>query len=188
MSNCDPGVTTSLRGLRRGYHGKYRGTVMNNVDPEFRGRILVQVPDVFGPNVSSWALPCTPFGGQQSGAYIVPPLQSQVWIEFENGDIDFPVWVGAFWGGAGAVPATSKENIAPPPGQNIVIQTTGQTMLGLSDSPAPMQGGIMLQQLASSINITESMITITVGQTQLIISPTGVTINTPTQPLALVVQ
>jgi hypothetical protein len=45
------------------YYGKYRGTVIQNVDPEQRGRIQVMVPDVSGLMPSSWALPCVPIAG-----------------------------------------------------------------------------------------------------------------------------
>ncbi len=80
------------------FHGKYRGTVVNNVDPEQRGRIQALVPDVSGLIPSSWAMPCVPFAGKQSGVYVVPQIGAGVWIEFEQGDPDYPIWVGGFWG------------------------------------------------------------------------------------------
>jgi hypothetical protein len=172
---------------RRAFYGKYRGTVINNIDPEFRGRLMVEVADVFGPGFSSWALPCLPFGGMQAGVYLVPPMQSQVWVEFENGDSDYPIWVGAFWGGPGSVPSTSKLTTAPPPGQNVVIQTMGQTVLSLSDAPTPLIGGITLKTLTSLINVTDSMITIKCGTTQLVITPAGIKVDSATMPGALLV-
>ena len=39
----------------RRYYGKYRGTVVNNIDPMMRGRLLVTVADVGGLTPSSWA-------------------------------------------------------------------------------------------------------------------------------------
>jgi hypothetical protein len=163
----------------RKYYGKYRGTVINNLDPELRGRVMVQVPDVFGTNISSWALPCIPFAGIQSGAYVVPPLNSMVWVEFEQGDPDYPIWVGGFWGNMQDVPVTSKTTVAPPPGQNIVIQTLGQTMLSLSDNPAPIVGGITLKTLTSMINITDTQIILQCGTTSMMIGPgPQITFNT----------
>src|SRR6185312_8204491 len=86
------------------FFGKYRGTVIQNVDPEQRGRIQVMVPDVSGLIPSSWAMPCVPITGKQSGVYAVPQIGAGVWIEFEQGDPDYPVWVGGFWGSAAEVP------------------------------------------------------------------------------------
>ena len=37
----------------RRYYGKYRGVVVDNIDPLQIGRILAQVPDVLGETVSS---------------------------------------------------------------------------------------------------------------------------------------
>ena len=80
------------------YYGKYRGTVFNNIDPEQRGRIMAIVPDVLGLIPSSWALPCAPIAGKQNGVYVVPKIGDGVWIEFEQGDPDYPIWVGVFGG------------------------------------------------------------------------------------------
>ncbi len=142
------------------YYGKYRGTVVNNVDPEQRGRIMAQVPDVLGLTPSSWALPCMPIAGKQQGIFAVPQLGAGVWIEFEQGDPDYPIWVGGFWGLFAEVPtaASVPPPITPSPlGQNVVIQTTMQHTLVLSDAtplpvsapvPAPAPpgtGGIVLR-------------------------------------------
>jgi hypothetical protein len=133
-------------GLKR-YYGKYRGTVVNNVDPEQRGRILAQVPDVLGLIPSSWAMPCVPIAGKQQGTFFIPQLGAGVWIEFEQGDPDFPVWVGGFWGLVGEVPAMALAPPAiPPGGQNIVVQTTNQNLMAVSDAPpTPLSGGIVLR-------------------------------------------
>ena len=92
--------------------GKYRGTVINNIDPEQRGRIQVLVPDVSNIVPSSWAMPCVPVAGIQMGMFTVPPIGSGVWVEFEQGDPDYPVWVGCFWGTAAEVPSLAR--IVPP--------------------------------------------------------------------------
>jgi hypothetical protein len=80
--------------------GKYRGMVLNNIDPMQLGRLQVQVPDVTGLLPASWAMPCVPMAGIQNGMFALPMIGSGVWIEFEHGDIDFPVWTGCFWGSA----------------------------------------------------------------------------------------
>lgn len=144
------------------YSGKYRGTVIDNVDPMMTGRLLVQVPDVSNVLPSTWALPCLPFAGSQSGFYAVPAIGSGVWVEFEQGDPDYPIWVGCFWGSGGDVPSQA---VAGPPGvQQVCIQTTGQNMLLISDVPGP-SGGILLQSSTGAlISISDTGITISNGQ------------------------
>jgi uncharacterized protein involved in type VI secretion and phage assembly len=134
------------------YYGKYRGTVINNVDPEQRGRIMAMVPDVLGITPSSWAMPCVPMAGKQQGVFMVPQIGAGVWIEFEQGDPDYPIWTGGFWGVAAEVPALAIAPPAIPPGQNIVIQTTGQNTLVISDSaPTPVSGGIVLKSTTGAM-------------------------------------
>ena len=134
------------------YYGKYRGLVINNIDPEQIGRVLVQVPDVLGVIPSSWAMPCVPAAGIQAGCFVVPPIGSQVWVEFEQGDSDYPIWTGGFWGIVGEVPVFATAPPAIPPGQNIVLQTTGQNMIMVSDAPpTPATGGIVLKSTTGAM-------------------------------------
>jgi uncharacterized protein involved in type VI secretion and phage assembly len=146
----------------RRFYGKYRGLVIENIDPEQIGRVLVQVPDVLGAIPSSWAMPCVPSAGIQAGCFVVPPIGSQVWIEFEQGDPDYPIWTGGFWGLVAEVPALA---LAAPPGiQPIVLQTIGQNTLMISDVPGPT-GGILLKSTTGAlISINEVGIIISNGQ------------------------
>jgi type VI secretion system (T6SS) baseplate-like injector VgrG len=148
------------------YYGKYRGLVIENIDPEQIGRILVQVPDVLGEIPSSWAMPCVPAAGIQSGCFIVPPIGSQVWVEFEQGNPDYPIWTGGFWGLVADVPIFATAPPAIPPGQNIVLQTTGQNMIMVSDAPpSPVTGGIVLKSMTGAmLVINETGIYISNGQ------------------------
>jgi uncharacterized protein involved in type VI secretion and phage assembly len=127
---------------RSKYYGKYRGTVVNNVDPEQLGRIQVMVPDVLGTTLTGWALPCVPLAGMQMGIYVVPIVGSAVWVEFEKGEADLPIWTGGFWGNAGEVPALALAGGSPSP--NIVVQSELQNSIVVSDAPGPA-GGIMLK-------------------------------------------
>ena len=82
------------------YFGLYRGTVQNNVDPMRLGRIIALVPDVTGLISTAWAMPCVPVAGPGSGMFVVPPVGASVWIQYEGGSPDRPVWVGGFWSSA----------------------------------------------------------------------------------------
>ncbi|VVB95199.1 Uncharacterised protein [uncultured archaeon] len=84
--------------------GKFRGKVENNVDPMQLGRIQASVPAVLGEGKMSWAMPCVPYAGNGVGLFAIPPVGANVWVEFEGGDPDYPVWSGCFWG-SGEVPA-----------------------------------------------------------------------------------
>src|ERR1700721_1594160 len=137
---------------KRRYYGKYRGLVIDNLDPLQTGRIMAQVPAVAGEIPSTWALPCVPAAGIQSGIFIVPAIGAQVWIEFEQGDPDYPIWTGGFWGTAAEVPVFATAPPAIPPGQNIVLQTTGQNMILISDAaPTPVTGGIILKSTTGAM-------------------------------------
>jgi len=92
-------------------YGKYRAFVTNNKDPEKRGRLLLKVPSVLGDDDSDWALPCLPFGGGAGyGLFLVPEIGAQVWMEFEEGDVQRPIWVGTFWQQGGDVPADASRD------------------------------------------------------------------------------
>ncbi len=139
-------------GKKTKYYGKYRGTVINNVDPLQIGRIQVMVPDVSNLVPTSWAMPCVPLAGKQEGTFFVPQIGAGVWVEFEQGDPDYPIWVGGFWGVAAEVPALALVPPAPPPGQNIVMQTTFQNTLLISDvPPTPLTGGIVLKSTTGAM-------------------------------------
>ena len=150
--------------------------VLNNIDPEQRGRLLVQLPDVLGLGTSSWALPCVPLAGPQMGAYFVPLIGSGVWVEFEGGDPDYPIWTGCFWGSAAEVPPLALAGLPVSP--NIVLQTSGQNTLVVSDLPGPT-GGIMLKSpTGASIIVNDTGIYIQNGKgASIILTGPTVTIN-----------
>jgi uncharacterized protein involved in type VI secretion and phage assembly len=144
------------------YFGKYRGTVLSNVDPLQMGRLMVQVADVSNVLPSTWALPCVPFAGIQAGFYALPAIGSGVWVEFEQGNPDYPIWVGCFWGSAADLPALA---LAAPPGmQQVVIQTAGQNTLLISDVPGPTGGFLLKSSAGAFLSITDSGITLSNGQ------------------------
>jgi hypothetical protein len=158
------------------YHGKYRGVVINNIDPMQIGRIQVMVADVSAFLPTSWAMPCLPVGGIQMGVFTVPPVGAGVWVEFEQGDPDYPIWVGCFWGMAAEVPALART--APPGVDAITLQTTLGNGVVISDLPGPT-GGIMVKTTTGAaliVNDTGIYIQNGKGASITLIGPT-VTVN-----------
>lgn len=146
---------------RTRYLGKHRGTVVNNVDPMMLGRIQVMVPDV-SPGVSSWAMPCVPMAGTGHGVFTVPSIGAAVWIEYEHGDADHPIWVGAFWGSAAEVPVMAR---AVPPGVNgFTVQTQLGNILMVSDTPGPTGGILIKTTTGAMISVSDVGITISNGK------------------------
>jgi uncharacterized protein involved in type VI secretion and phage assembly len=157
------------------FTGKFRGTVTNNQDPQNMGRLAVQVPDVSNIQTSTWAMPSAHFAGGQSGFFSVPPVGANVWVEFEQGNSDYPIWSGCFWGSGAEVPTQATS--APPGVQSIVLQSVGQNMLMISDQPGPSGGILLKSSSGASIAINDTGITITNGQATILIAGPSVTIN-----------
>ncbi|MBC8730282.1 baseplate assembly protein [Paraburkholderia sp. UCT2] len=140
------------------------------------GRLMATVPDVTNIVPGTWAMPCVPFAGIQAGQLVVPSIGAGVWIEFEQGDPDYPVWTGCYWGSSAELPALA---LAATPGtQQLVLQTMLQTTLMVSDMPGPT-GGILLKTATGAlISINETGITISNGQgATIVLAGPSVTVN-----------
>ncbi len=156
--------------------GKFRGVILQNLDPLQLGRVLLQVSDGSVKTPSTWALPCVPVAGMQAGVFVVPPIGSHVWVEFEQGDPDRPIWTGGFWGTPAEVPSLALVTPAVGFGQNMVLQTTGQNTVLLSDAAAtPATGGIILKSADGAtivVNASGIFISNGKGATITLIGPT----------------
>jgi uncharacterized protein involved in type VI secretion and phage assembly len=141
------------------FWGKYRGIVSDNQDPMMLGRVKARVPDVLGDRESGWAMPCLPFGGSQMGLHGLPSVGAGVWIEFEHGDPDYPVWVGCWWGAQPDVPTA----LLSPPYKKTLLRTEGGHAITLDDTPGA--GGITLEtSTGQKIVLTATGIEIDDGQ------------------------
>lgn len=144
------------------HFGKYRGTVIDHIDPLQQGRIQALVPDVLGEMVSGWAMPCFPYAGLQAGMYAVPMPGTGVWVEFEQGDPHHPIWSGCWYGSAAEPPELA---LAAPPGTPpLVLQTPGQNTIMISDVPGPTGGILLRTSTGAFISISTSGIVISNGQ------------------------
>ena len=134
---------------------KYRGKVENNIDPMQLGRIQVSVPSVLGEGRMSWAMPCVPYAGSGVGFFAIPPVGANIWVEFEGGNPDYPIWSGCFWG-VGEVPAM-------PAIAEMKILKTDMGTITLNDLPGV--GGITIETTTGmKIEINALGIEITNGQ------------------------
>jgi uncharacterized protein involved in type VI secretion and phage assembly len=158
------------------YYGIYRGTVTNNVDPLQIGRILATVPDAGGLVPTTWAMPAVPIAGKAMGVYVVPQIGAGIWVQFEAGDPDRPVWSGGWWGQVAEVPTLALAGV--PGNPNIVIGSTLQNTIVVSDLPGPT-GGIMLKSTTgASVIVNDTGIYIQNGKgASIVMTGPTVTIN-----------
>jgi len=141
------------------FYGKYRGVVTDNKDPLMVGRVRARVPDVMGNLESGWAMPCVPFAGNGMGFFAIPAVGAGVWIEFEHGDPDYPIWSGCWWGTTAEVPPDTLV----PPYKKVLIQTEGGHKITIDDTPG--MGGITLETASGQKIVLNSIgIEITNGQ------------------------
>jgi hypothetical protein len=150
------------------YYGKYRGKVTSNTDPLMMGRIRAKVPAVFGDEETGWALPSAPYGGSGVGFFFVPPTDANVWIEFEGGNPDYPIWTGCFWG-VGETPAI-------PALPYVKIIKTETATIKLDDTPGI--GGITIEMTTGmKIVMDVTGIELSNGAASVKLTPASVSIN-----------
>ncbi len=132
-------VANLVQKVERRFYGKYRGFVVDNADSEQLGRLKLRVPSVLGGDVvTGWAMPCVPYGGDvNQGFLFIPEVDAGVWVEFEEGDLEFPIWVGTFWskpGGESELPkpndadGTEQGSVQDPPTRKIIKTQKGHTI------------------------------------------------------------
>jgi Type VI secretion system/phage-baseplate injector OB domain len=154
------------------FFGKYRGKVENNVDPLQLGRVQVSVPAVLGSGTLNWALPCVPYAGPQVGFFAIPPKGANIWVEFEGGDPDYPIWSGCFWG-SGEMP------LDPALAEHKMLRTEGIT-LSLNDGSG---GGVSLSvddpavSTPITVELDDNGVCVTDDKTKVTLTPSDCTIE-----------
>jgi uncharacterized protein involved in type VI secretion and phage assembly len=139
----------------RQFFGKYRGKVESNADPLQLGRLRVSVPGVLDDGRMSWAMPCVPYAGKGVGLLALPPSGANVWVEFEAGNPECPIWSGCFWG-AGEMPMR-------PAAAHAKVLKTDQVTMTFDDRPD--SGGITIETTTGiRLSIRPSGIEIDNGQ------------------------
>jgi hypothetical protein len=155
------------------FWGKYRGVVVDNVDPLEQGRLIVTVPAVLGGVMTAWAMPCVPYAGSGVGFCMPPPIGAALWVEFEGGDPDYPIWTGCFWR-TGERPLT-----ASPPTMRMIQTSSGKLAFNDLDGEGGFTLSVAAPAVAIPVTVTanSSGLKIAVAEISIAIEQMGVTIT-----------
>ena len=155
---------------QRQFYGKFRGVVSDNGDPNNLGRIRAKVPDVYGEEESGWAIPSVPYAGKSVGLFLIPPTNALVWIEFEHGDPDYPIWSGCFWadGEVPVSPASADKKVLKTGAGTITLDDTqGSTSITIETTNNLKlkmdQQGIEISNGSQKIMISSSSVSVDDG-------------------------
>lgn len=135
------------------YYGIYRAQVISNEDPEFCGRLKLKIPQIYGESVYDyWAWSFGIYAGANKGFVMLPSVGDWVWVQFENGESEKPVWSYGWWG-KGDMPSEYKSNYS----EVTTLQTTGGSRIVLDDRDDSIQieqkGGMVLDIRDGKINL-----------------------------------
>jgi phage baseplate assembly protein gpV len=149
--------------VRGRYFGKYRGVVVD-VDAATM-RVKASVPAVLGGVTSGWASPCVPYAGPQVGFLMLPDLGSGVWIEFEGGDVSYPIWTGCYWN-TGDVPSQAATTL------KTIITDAGNLAFDTSASSVTLE-----DTSQNTVVLDNTGVTSTSGSSNVAIGSSGVSVN-----------
>jgi type VI secretion system (T6SS) baseplate-like injector VgrG len=170
--------------------GKYRGFVVDNQDSALLGRLKLRVPSLLGDDVvTGWATPCVPYGGAAGqGSLFIPERGAGVWVEFEEGDPEFPIWVGTFWSkpdGDSELPkpnaadGSEQGSVQDPPTRKIIKTLKGHT-LQFEDADGGELVTLVDGKNGHVITLDSSGVTVTDGRhkgNKLVMSSSGVSVE-----------
>ena len=82
------------------YYSSYRGFVVMNDDPRGLNRVKIISPTInaIDDKVGIWAYPKGNWGAKGYGVQMLPMIGDMVWVEFEYGDLEHPIWSFASYG------------------------------------------------------------------------------------------
>lgn len=153
------------------FYGKYRG-IVTEIDTETL-RIKATVPAVLGTTPTGWCLPCVPYAGDSVGFFFLPEPGAAVWIEFEGGDVSYPIWAGCFWR-AGELPAeagpTTRGVVTKAPHQLLFDDDAGEVTLGDSNG-----GSVKLDN--NGVTATRDNGSMVVGSSQISLNNDAFTVS-----------
>lgn len=160
----DRSLEDLLDRLRTRFYGKYRG-IVSDVDPGTM-RVKALVPAVLGDTETGWAMPCVPYAGPQTGFAFLPAVGSGVWIEFEGGDVSYPIWVGGYWR-TGEFPQGAGKNVR-------VIVTTTELTLTFDDDQSQI---VLSDKSGNKVTMAGSGLTLANGSQSVAVTSSSVSVN-----------
>jgi uncharacterized protein involved in type VI secretion and phage assembly len=149
--------------VRNRFYGKYRG-VVTDVDASTM-RIKASVPAVLPGAPTGWCAPCVPYAGPQVGFLMLPEVGSGVWIEFEGGDVSFPIWTGCYWN-AGDVPSSASADV------KTIVTSAGTLSFDNGGSSVTLAGAAQ-----NNLVLDSSGATVTAGSGKIEVGASGVSVN-----------
>jgi uncharacterized protein involved in type VI secretion and phage assembly len=167
MPTLEQTVEQLARRASQRFYGKYRGVVTDNDDPQDLGRIKAQVPAVMGETEVGWALPSFPFIGDGHGFFMLPEVGSMVWVEFEAGNADFPIWSGVFLAESQSKPDEGDVSV------RVIVSKNGHKVV-LSDDEDKI---VVDHASGGTIEMTRSEITISLKGSKMVMSSTSISFN-----------
>jgi uncharacterized protein involved in type VI secretion and phage assembly len=152
--------------VRGRYFGKYRGTAVE-VDTA-SWRIRAKVPAVLGAQPTGWCMPCVPYAGVAVGFVFLPEVGAGVWVEFEGGDVSYPVWTGCYWrdgeqpsdAGPGVKAIVTKANhrlLLDDAGESITLTDPHQNRITLDS------GGITVERGGRKVVVSDAEVSVNDG-------------------------
>ncbi len=110
-----------------------------------------------------------PAAGKSSGAFFVPEIGANVWIEFEQGDPDYPIWTGCLLGhslvdtadGRGLAAADAEHRAGNQRAQLGTIFGLPAAGVALSAGPLGPSPSITVMPTAIVIKCASSLISVT---------------------------
>ena len=159
-------VERSAQHIASRLYGKYRGIVTDITDPDNRCRIKARVPAVLDDRVSTWCEPALPFAGNGHGMVMLPVVGDGVWIEFEAGNINNPIWTGCIFPSGGR-PEPQGERVR-------VIVTDGGHKVVLDEENNEIK---LVHPMGGELTIGATEIVMTLGACELKMSATEISLN-----------
>lgn len=153
-----------LERIRHRFYGKYRGTVTEVNTATLR--IKAKVPAVLGTQTTGWCRHCVPYAGQDVGLVFLPETGSGVWIEFEGGDVSYPIWTGCYWRD-GEMPSDAAPKVK-------AIVTAGKFEILIDDDAGTLT---IMDNNQNKITLDASGITLERGSNKIEIGDAEVNIN-----------
>jgi hypothetical protein len=171
VMDLERAVANLIEKVEHRFYGKYRGIVVDNHDPAKLGRLNLHIPSVFGVDATTgWAMPCTPYGGKTGQGFLfIPDVGAGVWVEFEEGKLEFPIWVGTYWRNGDEQPkpdraadGSERSAIQDPSSAKIIKTSKGHTIQFEDADGAEMlliregKSGHFITMDDNGINITDA--------------------------------